>query len=231
MSIHDGHRGRLKNRYREQDIDGFEEVNALELLLFYAIPQKDTNPLAHELLEKFGSFVSVLDAPYEELVKLKGVSEGTATLIKLIPSLCRYYNSRRTSAEMLLNSSQKAGEYLLPKFIGINNEIVYFLGMDLKGKILTEGKIFEGTVNTADIVVRELAKKALVHNVANVIIAHNHPGGLPIPSTDDLAATVELQRSLSALNIRLVDHIIVAGDRFESLRKSGFISEMRARTL
>ena len=119
---HKGHRDRLKKRFLQSGIDDFEDHNKLELLLFYAIPQKDTNPIAHELLDTFGSLSNVLDAPFEELIKVKGISESSAVLLKLIPPLSRSYLNDKYKNGFVINSTEQAGEFLMPKFIGLTTE-------------------------------------------------------------------------------------------------------------
>lgn len=124
---HSGHRARLRDRFRREgyDLDHFEPHNILELMLFYCAPQKDTNELAHLLIDEFGSISGVFDAPYEELVKVSGVGEYTATFIKTIPALFRVYETDRLKDEAVLDSAQAARRYFIPKFIGRTEELVY----------------------------------------------------------------------------------------------------------
>ncbi len=220
--MHEGHRGRLKNRFLKQDLDGFEPINALELLLFYAVPRRDTNELAHLLLERFGGISAVFDAPFEELVKVEGVGDNAATLLKLIPSLCRYYQVNGEAAEVYLTTTEKAGKYILPYFLGMNNEVVYLLALDAKNKLLKVTKIFEGTLTAAQMSIRKIVETAILHNAAKVILAHNHPGGIALPSREDLKTTLDVGKALSMLDIRLLDHVIVADNDFVSLADSGF---------
>ena len=132
MQIHEGHRQRLKNRFLTEGLDHFEEVQVLELLLFYCIPQKDTNPIAHALLDRFGSLAQVLEAPPSELKKVPGVKDAVATYLPLITSACRYYLVNRSSNGVILNTIDECGKYLLPFFCGRRNETVYLLCLDAR---------------------------------------------------------------------------------------------------
>ena len=130
MSIHDGHRQRLKERFLKEGLDNFNELQVLELLLFYCIPRQDTNPIAHALLDRFGSLAQVLEAPASELLKVPGIGEGTATFLPLMSSLCRYYLVHRTSSNVILSTIEQFGNYLLPFFCGRRNEVVYLLCLE-----------------------------------------------------------------------------------------------------
>ncbi len=202
-------------------MDDFEDHNILELLLFYSIPQKDTNPIAHALLDAFGSLSNVLDAPYEELVKVKGISENSASLLKLIAPLSRAYLDDKYKNGHVINSTEQAGEFLLPKFIGRTNEAAYLLSLDNKSKVINCSKIIEGNVNAVAISIRKIVELALKDNATACIVAHNHPLGLAIPSNDDIDTTLKIKEVLETLNIQLLDHIIVAEDDFVSLADSG----------
>jgi DNA repair protein RadC len=132
MSIHDGHRQRLKDRFLAQGLDGFTDIQVLELLLFYALPRRDTNPIAHELLKKFGSVRQVLDAPVERLTEVDYITENTAILLKLVPELLRFYQVSKAKEEMPLVTIQACGEYLKHFFLGRKNETVFLLCLDAK---------------------------------------------------------------------------------------------------
>ena len=221
MSIHDGHRQRLKNRFRQEGLDGFDEVNVLELLLFYAIPQKDTNPIAHRLLDHFGSLAQVMEATPEELEKVPGIGANAATLVTLTTALARYYMVNRTARNMVLTSTEQCGDYLLPYFVGRRNETVFILCLDAKCKVLGCKEVGEGSVNSASVPIRRIVEMALGMNATSVVLAHNHPSGLALPSGDDVQTTRRLAAALDGVDITLVDHIIVADDDYVSLAQSG----------
>lgn len=220
MSIHEGHRQRIKNRFRSEGLDNFDEVHVLELLLCYCVPRKDTNPLAHALLEHFGSLSRVMEASVEEMEKVPGVGENISTFLSLITAVGRYYLVNRSSSAVILNSIEQYGEFLVPYFFGRRNEAVFLLCLDAKRKVLCCREVGEGDVNSASISVRRIVEMALGANASMVILAHNHPGGIALPSSEDLRTTRRIGRALFAVDIMLVDHVIVAEDDFTSLVQS-----------
>ena len=217
MSVHDGHRERMKERFRKTGLDGFEEHEAIELLLYYALPRGDVNPVAHELIDHFGSLDAVLDAPVEELAKIKGIGQNAATLLSLSGELNRRYGISRTGKTVILNSPQKVGEYLVPYFRGLRDEVVYIVCLDSKLKVTNCKEMFRGVVNSANVYVRKLVEFALSNNAVHVIIAHNHISGTAQPSQEDIETTDRVKTALSSVEIKLVDHIIVTGDGFVSM--------------
>ena len=221
MSIHDGHRQRLKNRFRQEGLDRFDEIQVLELLLFYAIPQRDTNPLAHRLLEHFGSLAQVLEAPAEELEKVAGVGSNVSTLLTLTTALARYYMVSRSNQTEILTSVQMCGDYLLPYFVGRRNETVFILCLDAKCKVLGCKEVGEGSVNSASVPIRRIVEMALGMNATSAVLAHNHPSGLALPSGEDVQTTRRLAVALDAVDILLADHIVVADDDYVSMAQSG----------
>lgn len=224
MTIHDGHRERLKKRFFEHGLESFEDHGVLELLLFYALPRADVNPIAHGLMGKFGSLAAVFDAPAEELVKVPGIGMSTAEYIKLIPQVSRRYLISRTSFNDILDSTKKAGEYILPRFYAERDEIVYMICLDAKCKVLNCRLLFRGSVNSANVSIRKIVENALVFNSTSVIIAHNHTSGIAIPSEEDRLTTRRIEQALKAVDITLADHIIVADDDFVSMADNNFFS-------
>ena len=229
MSVHAGHRQRLKERFLKDGLDNFEEHQVLELLLYYVIPRKDTNPIAHALLERFGTLSQVLEAPAEELAKVSGMGDSAATFLSLITSVGRYYLVNRTMQETILPTIEKCGQYLLPYFYGRRNETVFLLCLDAKCKVLCCKEMGEGSVNSAGVPVRRIVETALGVNATSVILAHNHPSGLAIPSDEDVNTTRRVALALDAVEIGLVDHIVVADDDFVSLAQSGLYHPERCR--
>ena len=221
-SIHAGHRERLKQRFLEEGLDNFTDIQALELLLFYAIARKDTNPIAHALLDHFGSLSQVLEASTEELQKVKGISEHAAILLQLIPQLGRYYQVDCSQRVEILTSLDACGAYLVPRFFGRNKETVFLLCLDAKCKVLCCKEIGEGSVNSASISVRKVVETALAANASSVVLAHNHPSGIALPSDEDVQTTRRIAAALSAVEIQLVDHIVVAEGDYVSMVQSGY---------
>ena len=222
MSIHDGHRKRLKERFQNEGLDNFTEVQVLELLLFYCIPRQDTNPIAHALLERFGTLSQVLDAPASELQKVPGMGEASATYLTMFSALWRYYQVNRAQSVNILTTINACGDYLLPQFSGRRNEVVILLCLDAKGKVLSCKEVGEGSVNSAAVPIRRIVEMALADNATAVVLAHNHPSGLAIPSGEDQLTTRRLAMSLSTVDIELIDHLVIADGEYVSLRQSGW---------
>ena len=220
MHTAEGHRQRVKDRFRKEGLDSFDEVHALELLLFYAIPQRDTKPLARSLLDRFGSLPLVLEAPMEELMTVPGVGENVATFLSLVLASGRYYAVKKSEQPLALDSISKCGAYLVSHFMGKRNETVYLLCLDAKCKALCCLKVAEGDVNSANVPIRRVVELALRVNATTVILAHNHPSGFAMPSDEDRITTERIAKALAAMDILLADHIVVAEDDFVSLVQS-----------
>ena len=221
MGTHDGHRQRMKIEFLARP-DSFPDHKVLELLLFYANPRSDTNPLAHELTEHFGSLAGVLDATPEELQKVKGVGEHAAVLFKVVKELAGRYLTVRTQVDDIAQSSKDYYALLRPYFFGARNERLCLLCLDGKHKVLGVRRLGEGNVNAVTVTTRLIAEAALSLNAAGVVLAHNHVSGLAFPSPEDLATTQSLASILSTMSITLVDHLIFVDDDMVSLRDSGY---------
>lgn len=222
-NLHQGHRARLRRSFLEQGLDSLPDVNALELLLFYAIPRQDTNQIAHRLINAFGSLADVFDAPVEELMRRGGLTENAAALIKLTIAVSRRYQIRRASTEQIMNTTAKCGAYLVPHFIGARDEMVYAMALDGKCKLLGCTKLFSGTVNSSSLYVRNVVEYAMRMKATSIILAHNHPSGIATPSREDISVTGMVRDALNLVDVILADHIIVADDDFVSLAESGML--------
>lgn len=220
MSVHQGHRQRLKERFINHGLDSFDDHNVLELLLTFSVTRRDVNPLAHKLIDHFGSLSAVFDADYEALLDIDGVGENTASLIKLMPDIGRRYQICKTSLERILTTTEQLGEYLLPRFFGHKDEVVYLMCLDAKNKVISCNLVSRGSVNAAHISTRSILTEALNHRATSVVLAHNHTSGMALPSKEDIVTTTKLAQVLQTAGIYLKDHLIVAGDDFVSLRDS-----------
>lgn len=223
MGVHDGHRERMKKRFLEQGLDTFDDHNVLELLLFYAMPRKDTNPLAHKLIDHFGSLEAVFEAPAEELSKINGIGENTVTLLKLIPQVSRRYAIDKNKFDSILDSTTRAGDYLLARYMYERDEVVYIICLDPKRKVICCKQLFRGDVNSAEVSIRKIAELALAKNASSIILSHNHTSGIALPSREDELTTKRIKSVLDSMGIALIDHIIVAGDDYISMAESGIL--------
>ena len=222
MSVHDGHRQRLKERFLAEGLDNFTDIQVLELLLFYCIPRKDTNVLAHELLKRFGGFAQVLEAKPEDLMKVEGIGAGAAMFLNMIPAAGRYYDVERVKLGKVLRTTEDCVQYLLPFFKGRSQETVFLLCLDAKCKVLSCQQVGEGSVNSANVPIRRIVEVALAANATTVVLSHNHPSGIALPSHEDVATTQRLAAALDAVEITLADHIVVADDDCVSMVQSGY---------
>lgn len=225
-SIHQGHRERVKQRFLKHNLDVFEEHQILELLLFYGLPRADTNPIAHELLERFGTIAGVCDAPIEELTKTKGITQNVAILLKLIPQLSRHYINTQTSDKERIYDTDSAMRIISPQFIGRKNEMVVLVLLDSKGRVLYCGIVTEGNVNTVPLYIRKIITLAATYNAAEAIIAHNHPSGNVMPSPGDIIATRKLNAAMETIDVHLQDHIIFGYPDCLSMKDCGLLAHI-----
>ena len=211
----------MKERFLEENLDHFSEVQVLEMLLFYGIPRKDTNPIAHALLDHFGSFSQVMEAPVEELAKVSGMGESAATYLHMVSQVSRYYQVSKSKQQKVLPTLEDCAAYMVPFFHGRRVETVFLLCLDAKCKVLCCKEVGEGSVNSAGISIRKIVETALGANASTVILAHNHPSGIAIPSDEDAQTTHKVAMALQAVEIQLADHIVVADDDYVSMAQSG----------
>ena len=221
-NLHEGHRKRMKERFIKSGLDDFAPHNILELLLFYSIPRGDTNPVAHRLIDTFGSLSGVFDATPEELAKVDGVGENSAILISMIPQIARKYLEDKADTANIVGGCSDIGAFLLPKFVGRTNEALMMVSIDNKNKIISCSVVAEGTVDSAKGSRRKIMEEAMKVKATRVILAHNHPCGVAVPSSEDVVMTKEIGRLFAQVGIELVDHIIVANDDYVSMAASGF---------
>lgn len=212
-SIHSGHRQRLKERFLRDGLDGFEKHNMLELLLFYTIPQKDTNPIAHALLDRFGSLGGVFSASVDELCTVNGVSEHTATLIKLIPEMWRNV-ACEIRPDVRYDSVNKLGRLMIDRLSGLTVETIILVLMDNSWHILEIIKLGEGSVNQVRMDTRKLIEHAIRTNAAMALLAHNHPNGTLVASPEDLVTTTAVAAAFQTIRVEFLEHLLVAGDRY-----------------
>lgn len=218
---HEGHRKRVLIDFLERGFgDSTPPHKIIEMLLFFSIPRKDTNDLAHELVDRFGSISGILDAPEQELLKIKGITLNTVALFKLILPLTRIYRTEKQSNRNKFSSMDEICQFLLAKYIGYTTEVVSVTSFDSSGRMLGFDILGEGSVTAVGISNRRIAEIVLTRNAACAVMAHNHPGGLALPSREDITATETVAETLKRLNIVLLDHIIIAGDDYVSLAQS-----------
>ena len=228
MSIHDGHRQRMKERFMKHGLDTFNEHEVLELLLYYSIPRKNTNQIAHALINRFGSLRQVMEAPVEELKQIEGVGNTTAEFLSLLQQTHRRLNISLSKDKPVMSKITDIGDYMTSFFFGKHHEVVYLLCLDAKFMVIDCYEVCEGGVNSANISIRNIMDIAIRSNAVMVVLAHNHPGGLAVPSNADVQTTIQIAKALYMADITLLDHVIVAGEDYISMALSNLYDANRA---
>ena len=226
-NIHKGHRARIKDDFLNGAFgDNTPDYKWLELLLFYCIPQKDTNPLAHELINKYKSLSGVFEAPISELTSINGISENSAILLKMILPLARKYVLQKNISLFEYSDREQIELYISKQFFGLENERVGVLLLNQIGKPVAFKFLNQGDFCEVGVSAREIVRFALDKNAQSLILAHNHPKNYALPSDDDVSATESIISTLAKLNIRVIDHIIISGTDYVSLAQSEKYSYM-----
>lgn len=215
--LHKNHRQRMYQKVEEYGLESLPAHEVLEYLLFFAIPRCNTNPIAHRLLERFGDFCQVLEASPDELAQVEGMGPASARFLHSLLQVSRYYQMEKRRQTKQLKTEEQAIEYVKPLFIGEREEVLYAVILDDKGTILRTRQVGRGVANAVEVSAGRLAKTALMAGGTSVILAHNHPAGLPIPSSEDIITTGKMVKALGILGIDLIDHIVVAGQEATSM--------------
>lgn len=208
--IHNGHRERMRQHFLQGGGEGFHDHELLEMLLYYAVPRGDTNPVAHKMIREFGSLPTLVEAEPIDIARLCGVSKNTAILISLQKEISKRCIQARWRDRPMLNSLSIAVEYCKSLMVYKNREFFYAICLDNKRRVINTVQIAEGTVNSAAIHPRVVVEAALKLQASAVIFTHNHPGGNCKPTFDDIETTTKLGKLLNAIEVQLIDHIIVA---------------------
>ena len=226
-NIHAGHRNRLKEEIVSADITELRPpVKLLEMLLFYGVPQKDTAPMAHELIKTFGSFKGVLEADVDDIVKVSGITKNAASLIKLMLPVLRTYVLEKYTFSNTLKSHGEIGDFLFAKYFAIEKECLSLLCLNHLGQVLSFEIVMTGSVDSVGLSIRDIVSKVIKSNATAAVIAHNHPGGVALPSLQDVAATRELKHALKSISVQLIDHIIISSEDYVSMALSNEFSDI-----
>lgn len=221
--MHEGHRERLKKRFKNEGLSSFTDVQSLELLLFYALPRVDTNPLAHRLLERFGSLKGLFEADVADIAAVEGIGENSALLIRLLPEITRKFWISDAQSTRRIATVEQAVRFIRPILFGKPVEHVYIFCLDSHCRIKHYNCISEGTVGDVTIYLRRVAECAMRLNASRILIAHNHPGGRPHPSDADIRSTRAIEDALAPLGIDLMDHLIFSDHDHFSFSEKGIL--------
>lgn len=222
-NIHAGHRKNLRKDFLVNGLEGKADHQKLELLLTFAIPRRDVNPIAHKLIDEFGSLAAVIDAPIEELTKIEFISENVAVLIKLIPELALAYNDSKWGEKPELRTQEKLVQYVKSKFIGQKNEVLYILSLDTKCKLIATNSVTSAADDYAQVSLKEVASIVLKTGAKFVALVHNHPSGVTEPSADDITVTQKIKNVLKPIEVTLIEHVIISGENTFCFSQNGLI--------
>jgi DNA repair protein RadC len=218
-----GHRNRLRNRFLETGFKGLADYEILELVLTYVIPRRDVKPQAKALIQEFGSLKQVLDADINDLKKIKNLSDYSAGFLLFLRKLSSLYLSLAVKRQKEINSPDRVKDFLISSLSGEKIEKVYVLTLDSGNRVIFYKELESGTVNKSFLIPRKIAEIALNNKAASIIIAHNHPGGTLSPSQSDIAATISVKKALEAIEVLLLDHIIVSNNDYFSFKEHNLI--------
>jgi len=213
-----GHRQRIKAKYKESGIKGWLDYEVLELALSYAVPRRDTKPIAKELLSRFKTINAVLDADTKELTQISGISAHTALFLKLLKEVAILYLEKGLRKKDLLSSPDLVYDYLKASLKGAVDEEFKTLFLDNRNQLISTETLKTGTVNRSVVYPRKVVERALYNHAVGVIIAHNHPAGTLKPSEDDCAITKAIKSALKTVDITLLDHIIIGDNNYYSFK-------------
>lgn len=215
---HNFHRQHMRERFYEAGFKGMADHNVLEMLLYFGIPRRDTNGIAHELISTFGSFAGVIEANRHDLMKIKGMTETAACLIKMIVPVYSRYVENLKKYEPSPVEPEEVVDYLRPKYHeGSCRERVFVLCYDSSDRLITCRLLNEGDICSSAFDIREFGRIVLETNCSSVIISHNHPHSISTPSKDDVEVTRTVIKLLDTLKVTLKDHIVVSDDSYTSM--------------
>ncbi len=218
--VHNGHRVRLKERFAKSGLETFDNHQVLELLLFYAIPRKDTNELAHRLMDTFGGLPQVLEASKEDLCRVDGIGQHCASLIMFCGQLLKRYHFEKVSNITVFNNVQAMGDYLRPIFLNEKNEKSVILLVNNRWELLACETLANGTLTSTEAHARTIVETALRHRATGVVLAHNHPAGYATPSAADIQTTRRIRDALALVEVEVLDHLIFSQDDYVSMRQT-----------
>lgn len=222
--LHAQHRKRMMQKFTQFGLEIFDEHEILEMLLYNCLRRSDTSPLAHRLINHFGSLCAVLDAPMEEIAKVEGAGPITAQSIYFFRELFKRYQSdkEKPGKEVYLTSTEEAGKYFVRLLRDEQEEVVLAAFVANNGRLLQTKTLSRGTVNSSVFDYVEIARTALLSRASGILLAHNHPEGRTEPSAQDISVTRKIYSYLNQLGLHLLDHIIVAGNEYDNIIKKSF---------
>ena len=218
QSPHNGHRQRMRERLAATSPAGFADHELLEMLLYYTNARRDTNEIAHSLIEAFGSIEGILDADRDRLLSVWGIGEQSTVLLTLLGELSRRYLAQKITdtpgQKDMLDTPDRIAKFLAPRFVGATKEMALALLLDNSMRPIDCFPVGEGTVSGVSLSARTVAERAYTKHAAAVVLAHNHPGGVAVPSADDVTATGRIKEALNLLGVPLIEHFVFSDRAF-----------------
>lgn len=224
-NIHSGHRERLKKQYSLNGINTMTDIQKLELLLFYAIPQKDTNPIAHALLNRFGTIKGVLNASVRELCSVDGIKENSATYLKLVSNMANVCSLPEEGEE--LSTTKAVKDYCKKFYVGVNVEQFHVVCLSAENKVIGTKMIRSGTTDQIKLEIRDITEFAISINCNRIVVSHNHPNGEGRMSDEDCRFTYSLVCSCMLNSIDILDHIVVGVNGVFSFDEHKIMEKLR----
>ncbi|MCI1959891.1 MAG: DNA repair protein RadC [Clostridia bacterium] len=225
--IHEGHRKRMKERLFKDGCSSFADHELIEMLLYSTYPRQNTNEKAHKILNEYDNNLGLLfDADPTDIMNRCNVSENTAMFFSIASELLHRYLRVRFSKKKVIDSSELAGEYAVFLLSREKRECFYVICLDVQSRLIGTSLVSKGSISETAVYLRNIMEAAFKFNARSIIIAHNHPGGSLVPTSDDISTTVQIIKIMNQIDIYVVDHIIVADDKYISLCDEGFIKNM-----
>lgn len=218
-NVHLGHRMRMREKLLNGNPESFAEHELIEILLYYSIPRKNTNELAHRLQDEFGGISNILNADEDHLRSVDGIGDATVAMVKFIRECVFKYINEANSISNVQLTPANIGTYIKNLFFGQTREMLYAILLDKDCIVKKVKKISVGTVNSTPLYPREIVQFAVNEKYPYLVLAHNHPNGNPKPSQTDIEITKTVEMALSFIEVRLVDHVIVSGEKVTSIAK------------
>lgn len=225
INVHENHRQRLRDRFL-QSPDSLNKHELLELLLFYAIPRKNVNPLAHTLIDKFGTINGVLTASNEELKTVEGVGENTASFLTTIGKFIDVVSLENVGDEIKLYNLDSVKRYLVKFFSGQDKEVFFAFFLSKSNKIIAKTSYSSNKTDEINVLLSEFARSFATIKPHAVVVAHNHPSGNPSPSPNDDASTEKMYLMFSLSGVQFYDHVIIGGNKLYSYRADGRLEKI-----
>lgn len=222
----EGHRQRLRERFLSSGLDGFHDYEVIELLLTLAMPRKDCKAAAKEALVRFKTLQGVLEASPRELCRVTGIGTKNLFGIKLIKAVADRYLKKKLIHKDAINDSKALFDYLYHSIGDKNREFFKVIFLDSKNQVIAADTLSEGTLTASSVYPREVIQKALSHDAAALIFAHNHPSGDPKPSSEDVAITRQLVFASKMMGLVAHEHIVIGDNRYYSFADQGYIERM-----